>query len=98
MKWSNGQVREEPDRTVDVRENGLRGARGRPRPGYDQGFFHPLFKKLYGCSQGEFSSNLKRFVGMQSRCFFIFSKANYEYGQGTRRGEEGERYQGERAI
>ena len=74
MKWSNGQVREEPDRTVDVRENGLRGARGRPRPGYDQGFFHPLFKKLYGCSQGEFSSNLKRFVGMQSRCFLYFQK------------------------
>ena len=98
MKWSTGQVREEPDRTVDVRENGLRGARGRPRPGYGQGVFHPFFKKMYGCSQGVFSSNLKIFVGMQSRCFFIFSKNNYEYGQGTRRGEEGERYQGERAI
>ena len=43
MKWSTGQVREEPDRTVDVRENGLRGARGRPRPGYGQGVFHPFF-------------------------------------------------------
>ena len=54
MKWSTGQVREEPDRTVDVRENGLRGARGRPRPGYGQGVFHLFFKKLYGCGQGVF--------------------------------------------
>ena len=45
-----------------------------------------------------FSSLLLNVHGGGQNVFFIFSKNNYEYGQGTRWGEEGERYQGERAI